>query len=252
MLAACAGLGLRQTPPVASPRPLPPAPVPASVAKLAEGSLLFDDLGTLHRSVTAKRRRAAVVRSGTPARLRVQPRRSGALVRPGRAARSDVREVRLGRRPDPGAQRQHADAARAAPAAWERSRRRAIAASPTAVEQALIGALAARYPPLESIQPCCRRARCVHRPRWRDVAQSFRPTIDVQVLVRGVADGREPWRLWPPDGTAAPGHRRDRGDAGDLARSTAITRARTTTTSTRWRPRPTPRGRCPRPRDSRR
>src|SRR5271163_3985687 len=57
VLAACAAAAPvptpSATPPVASVATPPPPQVPASTAKLAEGAVLFDDLGFLHVPVTA-------------------------------------------------------------------------------------------------------------------------------------------------------------------------------------------------------
>ena len=217
-LAACAASGVPATTAplesasgstaiATSTRPSLQAPVPASVARLAEGALLFDDLGTLHVPVTASAEAQSWFDQGV--RLAYgfnhdEAARSfarGAMVDPSCAmcfwgvALTLGPNYNLTMLPD------------AAAPAWEALQRaRALAPSSTAVEQALIGALAARYVALQSVQPLVVQVFASdYAAAMKDVAQRFPTDDDVQVLAAEAAMDVNAWRLWLLDGTAAPG-----------------------------------------------
>jgi len=216
VLAACVGAGSAPatepprtnglTSPASSTRPMPPATVPGSVAKLAEGALLFDDLGTLDMPVTASAEAQRWFDQG----LRLaygfnhdEAARSfarGAMVDPScsmcfwGAALTLGPNYNMNMRPE------------AAQPAWDALQRaRDLAPRATPVEQALIGALAARYVGLTAVEPLVVQVL----PRdyaaaMKDVAARFAADDDVQVLAAEASMDVDAWRLWSLEGAPAP------------------------------------------------
>jgi tetratricopeptide (TPR) repeat protein len=93
------------------------------------------------------------------------------------------------------------------PAAWQALQRaRALAPATTPVEQALIGALAKRYPGATPKDPAGMRPyNEAYAAAMTDVARRFPEDLDVQVLAAESIMDINPWKLWTPDGTPAPG-----------------------------------------------
>jgi tetratricopeptide (TPR) repeat protein len=200
-------------PPVASaapppaPAPAAPAPVPDSVAKLAQGAILFDDLGTYHHAVTASTEAQKWFDQG----LRLtygfnhdEATRSfakGAVVDPScamcfwGAALTMGPNYNMPMLPD------------RAKAAWDALQAaRAIAPRGTDVEQALIGALAARYKGPDPLDPGAMQPfNVAYAAAMKDVAARFPADDDVQVLAAEAAMDVSPWKLWSLDGKAADG-----------------------------------------------
>ena len=85
-------------------------------------------------------------------------------------------------------------------------RARAEAAHGSAVEQALIGALAKRYPGAEALGPdATLPALAVYSDAMREVAKRFPDDLDVQVLYAESLMDLHAWKLWGADGTPTPG-----------------------------------------------
>jgi tetratricopeptide (TPR) repeat protein len=86
------------------------------------------------------------------------------------------------------------------------SRARNLAASATKVEQALIAALAQRYPNAQPLDPQTAVPVLVsYAGAMRDVAQRFPNDLDVQTLYAESMMNIRAWKLWNPDGTPAEG-----------------------------------------------
>jgi tetratricopeptide (TPR) repeat protein len=80
------------------------------------------------------------------------------------------------------------------------------AAHASAVEQALIAALAKRYPGPEPLSPeAMAPYNSAYADAMRDVAHRFPADDDVQVFFAEGAMTANPWKLWRSDGSAAPG-----------------------------------------------
>lgn len=80
------------------------------------------------------------------------------------------------------------------------------AAHATPVEQALIAALAKRYPGPELLSPeAMAPYNRAYADAMREVAQRFPADDDVQVFFAEAAMTANPWKLWRNDGSAAPG-----------------------------------------------
>jgi tetratricopeptide (TPR) repeat protein len=177
------------------------------VAALAEGSLLLDGLGSHHRAVTASAEAERWFDQG----LRLaygfnhdEAARSfarGAVVDPKcamcfwGAALTMGPNYNMGMLPS------------AARPAWDALQRaRDPAAMTTAVERALIGALAARYKAPGAVgPPSTDSLNVAYAAAMKDVAKEFPSDDDVQVLAAEAAMDVRPWELWALDGTPAAG-----------------------------------------------
>ena len=85
-------------------------------------------------------------------------------------------------------------------------RARAEAAHGSPVEQALIGALAKRYPGASALDPdATLPVLAVYSDAMREVAHRFPDDLDVQVLYAESLMDLHAWKLWGADGTPAPG-----------------------------------------------
>jgi tetratricopeptide (TPR) repeat protein len=93
------------------------------------------------------------------------------------------------------------------PAAWDALQKaEEHAPGATAVEQALIAALAKRYPGAEPKDPVAMQPfNQAYADAMAGVAKQFPDDLDVQVLRAEALMDVNPWRLWTPDGKAAPG-----------------------------------------------
>jgi tetratricopeptide (TPR) repeat protein len=194
-----------QVPP--AERPLP-SPSVGSLDSLAEGAILFDNLGTYHYPVTTTSKEAQAFFD--------QGLRLTYAFNHDEAARSFARAAQL----DPSCAMCFWGVAlvlgpnynvpmlpdRAA-TAWE-GLQRAVALAPrtTPVEQALIGALARRYGGPEPLDPMAMKPfNEAYAAAMRDVAQRFPDDIDVQVLFAESLMNLNPWKLWTLEGQPAPG-----------------------------------------------
>lgn len=85
-------------------------------------------------------------------------------------------------------------------------RARAEAAHGSPVEQALIGALAKRYPGADALDPAATLpVLTAYSDAMREVAHRFPDDLDVQVLYAESLMDLHAWKLWGADGTPAPG-----------------------------------------------
>jgi tetratricopeptide (TPR) repeat protein len=93
------------------------------------------------------------------------------------------------------------------PAAWQALQQaQSLAPAATPVEQALIGALAKRYPGAEPKDPPAMQPyNEAYAAAMTGVAKQFSDDLDVQVLAAESLMDVNPWKLWTPDGTPAPG-----------------------------------------------
>jgi hypothetical protein len=184
LLAAC---GDEPPPPAVSPLPTPPPPtasappveappaVPASVAALGTGAMLFEDLGTHHRTVTASAEAAPYFDQGL---------RLVYGFNHDEAVRSFARAAQI----DPACAMCFWGAALAmgpnynvpmlpdrAQAAWD-ALQRAVELAPkaTPVEQALIGALTKRYKSAQPLEPpAMAPLNVAYADAMRDVAKRY-------------------------------------------------------------------------------
>jgi tetratricopeptide (TPR) repeat protein len=80
------------------------------------------------------------------------------------------------------------------------------AAHATPVEQALIGALAHRYPNAQPLDPSnSAPVLAAYADAMKGVARQFPDDLDVQTLYAEALMNITPWKLWSPDGKPSPG-----------------------------------------------
>ena len=208
---ACAG-GSSAPPPAvattAAKAPPPPPAVPGTVLALAQGAQLFDDLGTLSRSVGTA--------SPEAQRYFDQGLRLAYGFNHDEATRSFARAAEL----DPGCAAclwgvawtlgpnynvpMLEGAAQAAWDALQAARERSARARP--VEQALIVALATRYQGPKSIDAAAQQPlNEAFAAAMRDVARAHPDDDDIQVIFAESLMDVNPWHLWTLDGKPAPG-----------------------------------------------
>jgi tetratricopeptide (TPR) repeat protein len=185
----------------------PGAQVPVSVLALAQGAVVFEGLGPHRRAVTATPAAQAYFDQGL---------RLTYAFNHDEAARSFARAAELdsscamcfwGAALVLGPNYNVPMLASRARAAWEALQRaRALAPRTTPVEQALIGALGARYSGPEPLDPEAMRPLSVaYSQAMRAVARRFPDDLDVQVLFAESMMDLRPWKLWSREGTPAPG-----------------------------------------------
>jgi len=215
LLFACATSSSTTDAPTQSPAaPQPSAPTghahgPAwTLASLAEGAVLFGDLGEHRRPVTTSSKEAQAFFD------------QGLALAYGfnhdEAARSFAKAATL----DPKCAMCFWGAAytlgpnynvpmlpERAEAAWEAMQRAQEAAkSATPVEAALVAALAKRYKGPEYLDPVAMAPfNVAYADAMREVAKQFPADDDVQTLFAEALMNTNPWKLWTPDGKAAPG-----------------------------------------------
>jgi tetratricopeptide (TPR) repeat protein len=197
------------TQPVAATQPAavqqPSGPPPLTIEKIAEGAQIIPDLGTWHRSITTTNKDAQAYFD--------QGLRLIYGFNHDEAARSFAKAALL----DPtcascfwgvalvlGPNYNMPMMPERFPAAWDALQKaQANAKGATPVEQALIGALAKRYPGPEpkDMQPFT----VAYAAAMTDVAKQFPADDDVQVLRAEALMDVNPWKLWNPDGTPADG-----------------------------------------------
>jgi tetratricopeptide (TPR) repeat protein len=204
---SCGGAQRAAAPPAAPPAaPSPPAE-PSPIAPLAKGAQLFPDLGALHKKVTASPEAQAYFDQGL--RLNYGFNHDEATRSFAQGAELDPRcamcfwGAALTMGPNYNVP-MLPDRAQAAWAALQRAR--SLAPTTTPVEQALIGALAARYQGPEPLDPAAMQPFTVaYAEAMRKVAHQFPDDLDVQVLFAESLMDVNPWHLWTADGQPAPG-----------------------------------------------
>jgi len=186
----------------------PPASPGPSLAQWAQGAQRLDNLGTYSRRVTTTSSEAQAYFD--------QGLRLIYAFNHDEAARAFTRAIEL----DPACALCYWGAGEALgpnynmpamPERWtvlwqslQSARTNAAHASP--VEQALIAALATRYPGPEPLSPDAMAPyNRAYADAMRDVAHRFPADDDVQVFFAEAAMTANPWKLWRNDGSAAPG-----------------------------------------------
>jgi tetratricopeptide (TPR) repeat protein len=91
--------------------------------------------------------------------------------------------------------------------AWDSLQRaRQLAGSATPVEQALIAALAKRYPSADGLEPAALATPLTaYADAMKDVASRFPDDADVATMTAEAMMNLNAWKLWALDGTPAPG-----------------------------------------------
>ncbi|QSQ27654.1 hypothetical protein JY651_23300 [Pyxidicoccus parkwayensis] len=183
-------------------------PQELTLSSLAEGAILFDNLGTWHRPVTTTSKEAQAYFD--------QGLRLAYAFNHDEAARSFARAAQL----DPtcamcfwgvalvlGPNYNVPMLPDRAAVAWEGVRKaQALAPRVTPVEQALIGAVSRRYAGPEPRSPVEMKPFSeAYANAMRDVARRFPEDLDVQVLFAESLMDLNPWKLWTLDGKPAPG-----------------------------------------------
>jgi tetratricopeptide (TPR) repeat protein len=181
--------------------------VPASVSALGTGALLLDDLGSLHRAITASPEANAYFDQGL--RLVYAFNHDEAVRSFARAAQIDPTCAMCfwGAALAMGPNYNVPMLPEAAKAAWE-ALQRAVALAPkgTPVEQALVSALTKRYKSAEPLDPAQMAPfNAAYAEAMRDVAKRYPDDDDAQVLFAEALMDVNPWKLWSLDGTPAPG-----------------------------------------------
>ncbi|MGZ3449048.1 MAG: hypothetical protein ACXVEF_05590 [Polyangiales bacterium] len=187
-------------------KPMATQAPPMTVTKLARGAVLFDDLGSFHRTVTA---------SPDAQKYFDQGIRLTYGFNHDEAARSYAKAAEL----DPdcamcfwgvslvlGPNYNVPMLPNAAGTAWDSLQRaQSLAPRGTAVEQALIAALATRYKGPEALPPPAMEPfNKAYADAMRDVARRFPEDLDVQVLFAESLMDLRPWKLWSHEGQPGP------------------------------------------------
>jgi tetratricopeptide (TPR) repeat protein len=169
--------------------------------------MLFDDLGSLHRAITASPEANAYFDQGL--RLVYGFNHDEAVRSFARSAQIDPTCAMCfwGAALAMGPNYNVPMLPEAAKAAWE-ALQRAVALAPkaTPVEQALVSALTRRYKSAEPLDPVQMAPfNAAYAEAMRDVARHYPDDDDVQVLFAESLMDVNPWKLWSLDGTPAAG-----------------------------------------------
>ena len=212
-LAALAALTLPPAPTSAAMDNMAPAPamttIPQTTADWAKGAMLFDGLAKVHRPVV----------TGSPLAQRYFDQGMSLMwgFNHDEATRSFARAAQIDPHcvacfwgvsftVGPNYNLLFLSAPRAKVAFEALGRARAEAAHGSAVEQALIGALAKRYPGADALGPdATLPVLAVYSDAMREVAKRFPDDLDVQVLYAESLMDLHAWKLWGADGTPTPG-----------------------------------------------
>jgi tetratricopeptide (TPR) repeat protein len=183
--------------------------LPTTISEWAQGAILFTDLGNVHRPITTRSSEAQRYfdqgLSLTWAFNHDKATRSFA-----KAAEFDptcaacLWGVSLTVGPNYNLPFLSEQRAKVAYQALQQAEQNAHGASP--VEQALIAALAKRYPTDRPLDPASAIPVLVaYAGAMKDVAQRFPDDLDVQTLYAESLMNINAWKLWTPDGKPAPG-----------------------------------------------
>ena len=202
-------------PPESQPAPATAAPlagmppIPVTLADWARGAQLFDGLGAFHRTITTQSADAQAYFD--------QGMRFMWAFNHDESTRSFAHAAALDPKcamclwgvaltAGPNLNQPLMAAARAKLAHELVGRATTLAASATPVEQALIHALAARYPTAMALDPSNTGPVLIaYANAMRDVAKRFPDDSDVQVMCAEAAMNTNAWKLWTLEGEAAPG-----------------------------------------------
>jgi tetratricopeptide (TPR) repeat protein len=182
---------------------------PTTVAQWARGALLFDGLGNAHRTITTSVPEAQKY-FDQGLRLMWAFNHDEATRSFAQAAALDPQcascywGVALTVGPNYNLPFLIEERAKVADEALGLARARRAHASP--VEQALINALASRYPSAQPLDPVALHPILVaYADAMKVVAQQFPQDLDVQTLYAEALMNVNAWKLWTADGKAAPG-----------------------------------------------
>jgi len=224
LLASCllmvAGCSKSVTPPSTAASPTPMAAsvgatghqmlrLPTTISEWAQGAILFTDLGNVHRPITT--------RSPEAQRYFDQGLSLIWAFNHDEATRSFAKAAELDPKcascfwgvsltvgPNYNLPFLSEQRAKVAYQALQQAEQNAHRASP--VEQALIAALAKRYPTDRPLDPASAIPVLVaYAGAMKDVAQRFPEDLDVQTLYAESMMNINAWKLWNPDGKPAPG-----------------------------------------------
>lgn len=202
------------TPPAteAANRPHPMMGFPTTIAEWANGAMLFANLGNVHRPITTSSPEAQKYYDQGLSLMWAfnhdEATRSFA-----KAAELDPScascwwGVSLTVGPNYNLPFLSEPRAKVAYEALQQSQRNAHGATP--VEQALISALAKRYPSARPLDPASTiPVLTAYADAMQDVARRFPGDLDVQTQYAESLMNINAWKLWSPDGTPAPGTER--------------------------------------------
>lgn len=214
-LLAVTGCNRASAPASTAPPAAPPPPIqgmahlPRTIADWVQGARLFEGLGSRHRAVTTSSPEAQRYFDQGVALMwgfnHDEATRSFA-----KAAELDPHcaacywGVSLTVGPNYNLPFVSAERAEVAFEALGKAREQAPRAS--RVEQALISALVKRYPSAQPLDPASELPVLTEYAKaMKDVAQRFPEDLDVQTLYAESMMNLRAWKLWKPDGAAAPG-----------------------------------------------
>ena len=194
---------------VCASQPKGPGGLPLTLAQWAEGARLFDGLGNFHRAVTTDSQ-AAQAYFDQGMRLLWAFNHDEATRSFAKAAELDPRcamcywGVSLTVGPNYNLPMMAQPRAAVAWQALQQAQQQAAAATP--VEQALIGALAQRYPNAQPLDPSNEGpVLAAYAQAMKTVAPRFPDDRDVQTLTAEAMMNINAWKLWSLDGVPAPG-----------------------------------------------
>lgn len=215
VLCGCSDLLQRSAPlntiaPVTASQSMPH--LPATLADWAQGAVLFDGLGDAHRAITTS--------SPDAQRYFDQGLRFMWAFNHDEATRSFAKAAELDPKcascfwgvsltvgPNYNLPFMIEERARVASEALARAHENAAQATP--VEQALIDALAKRYPSASPLDPSSTGPiLTAYAEAMKEVADRFGGDLDVQTLYAEAMMNVNAWKLWTPDGKPAPGTER--------------------------------------------
>jgi tetratricopeptide (TPR) repeat protein len=213
LIAACNRASGPSSPPLPPAAPAPPIPgmihLPRTVAQWAQGALLLEGLGNVHRAVTTSSSEAqryfdqgVSLMWGFNHDEATRSFAKAAELDPHCAACYWGVSLTVG--PNYNLPFLSSERAEVAFEALGKARTEAPRASP--VERALIAALAKRYPNAKPLdQATALPVLTEYALAMKEVAQRFPGDLDVQTLYAESLMNLHAWRLWSSDGVAAPG-----------------------------------------------
>jgi tetratricopeptide (TPR) repeat protein len=183
--------------------------IPATLADWARGAMLFDGLGNAHRPITTSSAKAQQY-FDQGLRLMWAFNHDEATRSFAKAAELDptcascLWGVSLTVGPNYNLPFMTEERAKVA---WQAlGKAQQVAARATPLEQALIAALAKRYPTARALDPsAAHQVLTEYADAMRSVAERFPQDLDVQTLYAEALMNLNAWKLWTPEGTPAPG-----------------------------------------------
>jgi tetratricopeptide (TPR) repeat protein len=196
----------------ATPEPPPeiaPAPTPGmTLASIAQGAVLLENLGTLHREVTTESPEAqAFFDQGLRLMYGFNHDEAARSFARGGAIDASCAMCFWGAAYTLGPNYNIPMLPDRAAAAWEALLRAQVAAAmSTPVEQALIGTLSRRYAGPQYLDPPAMQPHVeAYAAAMGELVRRFPNDVDVLVLAAEAAMNVRPWQLWSHEGDPAPG-----------------------------------------------